>query len=85
MGRYYSGDIEGKFAFGVQSSNAADRFGVEGQPPDYIEYNYNQDDMPLLKDELKVLEDSFGEHRTAIMVYHDLDGSDEDKQTLTIE
>ena len=27
MGRYYSGDIEGKFWFAVQSSNAADRFG----------------------------------------------------------
>ncbi len=28
MGRYYSGDIEGKFWFAVQSSYAADRFGV---------------------------------------------------------
>jgi len=26
MGRYYQGDIEGKFWFGVQSSDAADRF-----------------------------------------------------------
>jgi hypothetical protein len=85
MGRYYSGDIEGKFAFGVQSSNAADRFGVAGQPPDFLEYNYTEADMPHLKDELKIIEDSFGEHKTAIMVYHDLDGSDENKQTLTIE
>ena len=28
MGRYYTGDIEGKFMFGVQSSNDADFFGV---------------------------------------------------------
>ena len=27
MGRYYYGDIEGKFWFGVQSSNCAERFG----------------------------------------------------------
>ena len=39
MGRYYSGDIEGKFAFGIQSSDAADRFGVIGQPPEYLQYN----------------------------------------------
>ena len=30
MGRYYSGDIEGKFWFGIQESNDADNFGVEG-------------------------------------------------------
>lgn len=29
MGRYYSGDIEGKFMFGVQSSHAGKRFGAE--------------------------------------------------------
>lgn len=29
MGRYYSGDIEGKFWFGVQSSYAPERFGGE--------------------------------------------------------
>ena len=28
MSRWYSGDIEGKFWFGIQSSHAADRFGV---------------------------------------------------------
>ena len=30
MGRYYNGDIEGKFWFGVQSSDDADFFGVDG-------------------------------------------------------
>ena len=29
MGRYYNGDIEGKFWVAVQPSNAADQFGVE--------------------------------------------------------
>jgi len=28
MGRYYNGDIEGKFWFAVQSSDDADFFGV---------------------------------------------------------
>ena len=32
MGRYYSGDIEGKFWFAVQSSTSPERFGaVENQ------------------------------------------------------
>jgi hypothetical protein len=30
MGRYYSGDISGKFWFGIQSSHDADYFGVKG-------------------------------------------------------
>ena len=28
MGRYYTGDIEGKFMFGVQNSDAGERFGA---------------------------------------------------------
>ena len=31
MGRYYNGDIEGKFWFAVQSSDDADFFGQQGQ------------------------------------------------------
>ena len=33
MGRYYNGDIEGKFWFAVQSSDCADRFGSIGEQP----------------------------------------------------
>ena len=29
MGRYYNGDVNGKFMFAVQSSNAHERFGAE--------------------------------------------------------
>jgi hypothetical protein len=42
MGRYYSGDIEGKFWFGVQSSDDADFFGVEGQALN-INYYFDED------------------------------------------
>ena len=31
MGRYYNGDIEGKFWFAVQSSDDADFFGQQGE------------------------------------------------------
>ena len=38
MGRYYSGDIEGKFWFAVQSSTDAEHFGAYESGGDYINY-----------------------------------------------
>lgn len=72
MGRYYSGDIEGKFAFAIQNSNAADRFGVIGQTPNFIEYYFTEDNLEELKEELKNIEDAFSEHKTALKTYFDL-------------
>jgi hypothetical protein len=56
MGRYYSGDIEGKFWFGVQSSDAADRFGVEGSTPNYLEYYFDEENLEEIEDELDLIE-----------------------------
>lgn len=61
MGRYYNGDIDGKFWFAVQPSNSADRFGVTGHVPDYIEYVFCQDDKPNVEAELKRIENALGE------------------------
>lgn len=60
MGRYYSGDIEGKFWFAVQSSTAADRFGHEGYEPSYREYSFDEDHLESVKSELKKIEDTIG-------------------------
>ncbi len=38
MGRYYSGDIEGKFWFGVQPSDVAESFGAVEQEQYCIDY-----------------------------------------------
>jgi len=38
MGRYYDGDIEGKFWFGVQPSNDGEFFGCVEQEPTDINY-----------------------------------------------
>ena len=43
MGRYYNGDIEGKFMFSVQSSDDADFFGSEGHTS-YLNYHFDKDD-----------------------------------------
>ena len=61
MGRYYDGDINGKFWFGVQSSNAADRFGQKGYEPSYIEYYYENDDLDEVEAEIKRIEDKLGD------------------------
>jgi hypothetical protein len=66
MGRYYSGDIEGKFWFALQSSNAADRFGVIGQQPDELQYFFSEDDLEAVEEEIKNIEESLGEKKQII-------------------
>ena len=61
MGRYYSGDIEGKFWFAVQSSVAADRFGVSHNEPNYVEYNYEEEDLEGVEEEIQVIEETLGD------------------------
>ena len=48
MGRYYHGDIEGKFWFAVQSSDDGEYFGMEEQEPSYIPYY--SDDLDLAEE-----------------------------------
>jgi len=60
MGRYYSGDIEGKFWFAVQSSDAADRFGVTGTN-NYIEYYFDEGNLEDVQKELKNIMTTIGE------------------------
>jgi hypothetical protein len=78
MGRYYDGDIVGKFVFGAQSSTAADRFGVKSESPGYVEYYYAKDDLETLELELKNIEDEMGKHGYYLKAYYDLYGSKDD-------
>lgn len=59
MGRYYNGDIEGKFWFAVQSSSAADRFGVEGTFT-FLDYYFDKSDLPKVKEELRKIKETIG-------------------------
>ena len=61
MGRYISGDIERKLWFAVQSSNAADRFGVTGYEPAYLEYQFEQEDLKKVQEELSTIKNTIGE------------------------
>lgn len=58
MGRYYSGDIEGKFWFAVQPSNDAEQFGAQESDPAYI--NYYADDADEAKERIKEIINKLG-------------------------
>jgi hypothetical protein len=59
MGRYYSGDIEGVFWFGLQSSYAASRFGGQGVCLSCS--FYEEDDLESIEAEIKAIEDKLGD------------------------
>ena len=52
MGRYYNGDIEGKFWFAVQSSTDASFFGGTETEPNYVGYYFDDTDLPEIKEGL---------------------------------
>tara|TARA_A100001037_G_C14857333_1_gene503556 strand:+ start:104 stop:511 length:408 start_codon:yes stop_codon:yes gene_type:complete len=59
MGRYYNGDIEGKFWFAVQSSNDADFFGQQGQAR-FLDYYFETKDLPKIEEGIKKCKDYLG-------------------------
>lgn len=61
MGRYYNGDIDGKFWFAVQSSDAPSRFGGHQYEPSYISYSFvAEEHLEGVEEELKRIEDILG-------------------------
>tara|TARA_R110002049_G_scaffold231127_2_gene403413 strand:+ start:13855 stop:14199 length:345 start_codon:yes stop_codon:yes gene_type:complete len=58
MGRYYHGDIQGKFMSAVQSSAAADRFGSTGYT-NYLSYYFDNEHLGTINEQLEILEPSF--------------------------
>lgn len=61
MGRYYNGDIDGKFWFALQSSDAADRFGVTGETPNILTYYFDEGDLEGVEEEISNIEKSLGD------------------------
>jgi len=59
MGRYYSGDIEGKFWFGVQDSNDADWFGCIGHTS-HLNYYFNEDNLKDIEKGIEECKSSLG-------------------------
>jgi hypothetical protein len=60
MGRHYSGDIEGKFAFGIQDSLSPQRFGVDATYTTASFY-FDEDNFDEIKKEIKKIKKQLGE------------------------
>ena len=73
MGRYYQGDIEGKFWFGVQSSDDANHFGgseIELQDDDgeiyELEYFFNKEDLESINEGIQTCITDLGEFKSKL-------------------
>jgi hypothetical protein len=64
MGRYYSGDIYGKFWVGVQSSDDGEFFGAEAQEPSTVAYYAH--DIEAAEEGLRVCDKELGAHKLAL-------------------
>lgn len=63
MGRYYGGDIEGKFWFGVQSSCVGEDFGAEEQERYYVDYVVYKDKLGKTHKRMAELETILGDSK----------------------
>jgi hypothetical protein len=71
MGRYYSGDIEGKFWFAVQDSDDADRFGYrghdlvdeDGNATGYLGYSFTKRHLGAIRDGINLCLKELGEFK----------------------
>jgi hypothetical protein len=66
MGRYYTGDIEGKFWFAVQDSDDASFFGGEMSEPNYINYYFDKKDLPDIEKGIKTCLKELGENKAKL-------------------
>jgi len=68
MGRWYHGDIEGKFWFAIQGSDVGERFGCVVQDQPSIDYYIGEDQKDEIINELKVIEEKLGDE---LKKFHD--------------
>ena len=63
MGRHYHGDINGRFQFAIQSSSDADFFGVKGYQPEYLNYEFEKDDLANVEKGIEDCEKELGDYK----------------------
>lgn len=68
MGRYYNGDIEGKFWFGVQPSDDADFFGTTGEA-NFLSYYFYEDDLENIKKGIETCFEELGLYHMRLKNY----------------
>lgn len=76
MGRYYYGDIQGKFMFTIQPSNAGERFGAQEEEA-MVPYFVNRKNYDHIVKELESIEESGSLDRVNKMFENELGWNDE--------
>lgn len=83
MGRYYEGDINGKFWFAVQSSTDAEFFGAEPMSPPYVDFYFHEDDhIDDIKNGIKTCEDKLGLFKAKLDEFFESHNGYNDKQLM---
>jgi hypothetical protein len=86
MGRYYNGDIEGKFWFGCQSSDDGEFFGAKEQEPEFVDYIIDTKDIPKVHQGIQECKEALGEHLMSFQeAYNSGLGKNTKWQKLNIE
>lgn len=84
MGRYYSGDINGKFWFGVQSSDDAEFFGGEQNEPNYIEFYFDNDHIPSIEKGIEDCEKELANYKKSIDTFFKKNGGYNDEMLAKV-
>jgi hypothetical protein len=73
MGRYYTGDIEGKFWFAIQSSDDASFFGGSDEDTEdgCIEYFFQSGDLEEIAHGIKMCEEELGSNLALLSQFFD--------------
>ena len=66
MGRYYNGDIEGKFWFAVQASDDAAFFGGDEYEVTTLNYHFEKDNLPEIKNGLDECKKKLGKYKAML-------------------
>lgn len=69
MGRMYSGDIDGKFWFAVQSSDDPSFFGGEETEPSVIEYFFGEEHLKDIKAGIRKCKKALGKYKKKLDVF----------------
>lgn len=80
MGRYYNGDINGKFWFAIQASDDASFFGGEVLEPNTIEYGFVEDDLDSIKEGLSKCSKALGENEKKLDTYFEENNGYNDRE-----
>jgi 5-bromo-4-chloroindolyl phosphate hydrolysis protein len=82
MGRYYSGDLEGKWFFGLQCSTTPDKFGAVEHEPYMIEYTIYRENLDVTKKKMTELETELGENLQKIDEFFEVNNGYNDQKLI---